>query len=295
MKKIVNSVFTMFSLSTLLVLNGCGGDSANTQVDVNIMTEEEVEDSDNVFYALPSPFEVASLLRASGVEYNVNVLNSPDKVANYSTTQSKAINLGVYGADLSISTIFDKTQETMTYMKAIKQLADEIGLTAAFDVKTMERIDLSKDNPDSLQRIVADAYMMANSYLKENARSSAASFILAGGWIEGVHIATSLVDFSKPNPELDVLIADQRYSIENLIAMLAAHKDETGVPEIIQDFEELQKLFEQIEEKQVEETSASKSGGNKMVIGGETTVEFPIGLMEKIISKVNEIRTKFVG
>ena len=203
------------------------------------------------------------------------------------------MNLGIYGADLSISSIYDMTQETMLYLKSIKVIADDLGLTAAFDQETMARLESSKANRDSLQRIVADAYMMANGYLKENARSSTASLVLAGGWIEGIHIATSLVDIEKPNSDLEELIADQRFSIDNLIGLISLHKDEAGIDEMITDFNELKSLFDQI--KEVENSGIKKkSEGASMVIGGEVSLDFPHELMVQIVDKVNAIRTKFV-
>lgn len=296
MKKIYISIFVL--ASSMMLTTGCGSDTAKEEnAEAQIAEQEmaiEEEEVSNVFYALPSPFELASLLRASGVEYNVEVLNNPESVSNYTTTQSKAINLGIYGADLSISSIYNKTQETVLYLKSIKTLADELGLTAAFDAETMNRLESNKESNDSLQRIVADAYMMANSYLKENARSSTASLVLAGGWIEGVHIATSLVDLEKPNSDLEELVADQRFSIDNLIALLKTHKSEPGVEDLIADFESLKALFSEIKEVEVKGTNSSEQG-NKMVIGGDVKLEFSEGLMKRIVDKVNEIRTKLVS
>lgn len=295
MKKVYISILSLASVFALAT--GCGSDNSKVEenkeeisVDVSDLEEEEIS---NVFYALPSPFELASLLRASGVEYSAEVLNNPDNVANYATQHDKAINLGIYGADLSISSIYNQTQETMGYLKAIKIIADDLGLTAAFDQATMDRLEKSKDNRDSLQRIVADAYMMANGYLKENARSSTASLVLAGGWIEGIHIATSLVDANKANKDLEELIADQRYSIDNLIALLNLHKDEAGIDEMITDFTELKTLFAEIKEVEKKATEG-QAGNGKMVIGGGVELDFPQELMTRIVDKVNAIRTKFV-
>jgi hypothetical protein len=298
MKKVYISILSLASVFALAT--GCGSDKSSTEksdaevleVDV-IDVDVEEEEMSNVFYALPSPFELASLLRASGVEYDAEVLNNPESVANYTTTHGKAINLGIYGADLSLSSIYDQTQETMLYLKAIKIIADDLGLTAAFDGGTMERLERAKDNKDSLQRIVADSYLMANSYLKENAKSSTASLVLAGGWIEGVHIATSLVDLDKPNEDLKELVADQRYSIENLIGLLSTHTDEVGITEMIADFESLKMLFDEI--KEVESKHTNTTEGGKMVLGGSVELDFPHELLVKIVNKVNEIRTGFVN
>lgn len=301
MKLLYKSAIALFFGLALVFATGCGSEQSTSEEDAKAIEvdasdiEEETEQVQNVFYALPSPFEVATLLKASGAEFEADVLNDPEKVANYLTTQSKAINLGIYGADLSIATVYNKTQETVLYLKAIKQLADELGLTSAFDAATMDRLEKSKDVQDSLQRIVAESYMMANAYLKENARSSTATLVLVGGWIEGVHIATSLVDVDNPNEELKGLIADQRFSIENLIALLNMHSDEAGITNLVEDFKELNKLFLQIEESEKSTTEKAEGKSTKMVIGGETELNFSPELLKTIVLKVEEIRTKFVG
>ena len=113
----------------------------------------------------------------------------------------------------------------MLYLSCIKKLADDLGISSAFDSETMTRLDASKESKDSLQNIVAQAYGMANNYLKSNASSSTSSLILAGGWIEGLHIASSMLDPENPNEELIELIADQRYALR-LESQLAGGESE---------------------------------------------------------------------
>ncbi|MBL4625471.1 MAG: hypothetical protein JKY42_10075, partial [Flavobacteriales bacterium] len=179
-------------------------------------------------------------------------------------------------------------------LSCIKKLADDLGISAAFEGETMMRLEASKDSKDSLQHIVAEAYAMANAYLKENSSSSASSLILTGGWIEGVHIATSMADPENPNEDLIELIADQRFSAENLISLLELNKDEEDIAAILVDLNELNDLYAQIDDVDGHEVSTTTSENGTMILGGGSSVTLDPELLKKITAKVTEIRTKIV-
>jgi hypothetical protein len=267
----------------------------NDQSIVEELDREEQNVAQKMFYALPSPFEISSLLKTSGVEFEDDILNSIDNVSKYETKTSKALNLGIYGADVSFTSIYEKTQHTMLYLSCIKKLADDLGISAAFGGETMGRLESSKDSKDSLQYIVAEAYGMANAYLKENSSSSASSLILTGGWVEGVHIATSMLNPESPNSDLIELIADQRFSVENLILLLELNKDEEDIASILIDLNELKDLYAQIDDPTGHEITTSTKEDGTMVLGGGSSVTLDTELLAKITAKVNEIRTKIVG
>ena len=76
------------------------------------------EKAQNIFYSIPSPIELAQLIQRAGAKYNKNLLNSIDNVGKYESNSSKALNLGVYGADLSYTSVFDNnTMESIVYLK----------------------------------------------------------------------------------------------------------------------------------------------------------------------------------
>jgi len=273
-------------------------DSIQKRTDQEIaeeLNQEEQNEAQKMFYALPSPFEISSLMKASGVEFEDGILNSIDNLSNYETKTSKALNLGIYGADVSITSIYDKTQHTMLYLSCIKKLADDLGISSAFNGETMTRLEASKERKDSLQNIVAEAYGMANNYLKSNASASTSSLILAGGWIEGVHIAASMVDPKKPNDDLIELIADQRFSVENLISLLELNKEEADIASIVSDLKELKAIYDELEDTDGHEVSTTTNESGTMILGGGSDVTLDAELLAKITAKVNEIRTKYVG
>ena len=180
-------------------------DSVSEKNDQGVSSEEvlqhNIEETKALFYSLPSPIETASILQKTGAEYDATILNPVVNVNKYELASTKAINLGIYGSDLSYASVFDQTQEVMFYISSCKKLADGLGLSNAFDAKTMSRMEENINDKDSLLHLISDSYWMADAYLEENERSNLSALIISGGWVEGLYIATQLAR-SNPNKEV---------------------------------------------------------------------------------------------
>ena len=68
--------------------------------------------------------------------------------------------------------------------------------------------------------IITDGFVGASEYLKEAGRAEVAALIMAGGWLEGLYISTSLTDLAENNNRLIDLVIDQRLSLSILIKLL---------------------------------------------------------------------------
>ena len=84
--------------------------------------------------------------------YNASLLNNYDNGKLYTTSRSKAVNLGVYGADLNYLIHFGQSQFSIKYMVVSKQLADQIGVAMAFDQETMDEYQSNVENKDSFDK-----------------------------------------------------------------------------------------------------------------------------------------------
>src|SRR3954468_20173816 len=61
------------------------------------ISEEVMND---LIQSLPSPIEMSSSIKESGAEFDTKKLNASENSDNYTTNYKKAVNLGIYGADL---------------------------------------------------------------------------------------------------------------------------------------------------------------------------------------------------
>ena len=143
----------------VLFLSACGGSDngkAGTTIDSSVddadteAGEERHETTRKIFERVPSPVESASLLRKAGASYDMTILNPIENVSGYETIKAKALNLGIYSTDLSYASMFEQTQEIMVYSSCAKKLSDGLGITEAYDEKTLERIENNLADKDSI-------------------------------------------------------------------------------------------------------------------------------------------------
>ena len=159
-------------LAGLVLLSACGGGEPTGQDTLNVPSTEDstaqaerMRKTRNIFYNIPSPMETAALL----------------KKAN--TAQDERL----YDASVN-----NQTQESMFFTSCAKKLADRLGVSNAFDDATLERMEKNMNNRDSLLSIISETYWTVDAYLKENERDNISALMIAGGWVEGLYIATQV-------------------------------------------------------------------------------------------------------
>lgn len=251
----------------------------------------------NIFYAIPSPIELAQLIQKAGAKYNKDLLNSPDNISKYSTNTSKALNLGVYGGDLSYTSVFDdNTQESILYLACTRKLAESLGVGSAFDEKTVDRIQNNTGKNDSLLTIISDSYMTTDELLKESQRENASALVIAGGFIEALYLGTQLAKVTKNNADIITRLAEQKGTLDNVVGLLSSYEQDAGVAGVLADIKQLKEIYDQVK---VESKSASEAKTNPntkvTTIGGKIIYTITPELVEKLTSKAAEIRTKIIS
>ena len=186
------------------------------------------------------------LLKDAGAKYNATYLNPIENASKYSSVKTKAINLGVYGSDLSFISLYDQTQESMLYLKCTNTLASSLVISGAFDENTTNRIQANMDKKDSLLTIISGSYWTADKYLTGNGQPGVSSLIVAGGWVEGLYIATRIAQTTK-NEAVISQIALQKTSLVNLLDMLDSYKSENnGTADVLKSLNELKQVFDTV-------------------------------------------------
>ena len=273
----------------------CSGNTASTDDNINEvddgLTPERAAKAQLVFHTVPSPLETASIFQNAGSVYNPEITNPIQNVDNYVTNTQKAINLGVYGADLSYANIFDQTQESMFYMNCSKKMSDGLGITSAFDEATMERMEENVNNRDSLMLIINDAFWLADAYLKENGQDNLSALIITGGWIEGLFLGTKALKQDNPDQELMRKIAEQKYSLTNLMDLLASYNNE-DVKKLSQTLAPLKITFDKIQVEESEATVSNQTGVT--TIDGGSTLKYEPSTILEIAVVIEKIRNEII-
>jgi hypothetical protein len=200
---------------------------------------------DVVFYNLFSPVDLAKIVDKQNSKFNSSFINPIENLTLYNNSYKIALNLGVYGADLSYLWAFDQTQQSLNYLAAVKQLTDKLGIPGNFVDFTVIEAETISGDMDSLINIARKAYLSADRYLKNNRRENAAAMILLGGWVETLYIALNL--YTTENPTMASKILSQKYSLNSLLLLIQNHEGEINIAEYILLLKKLNEQFQKLE------------------------------------------------
>ena len=212
-------------------------------------------------YPLPTSFEITKMLNDAKAPYILSICNTNENVGNYFLQKEKALNLGVFGTDLSYASTYNMKQETMLYLEASKRLTDELEISTAFNMHYFERIENNLESGDSLISIISDSFYDTYNYLTTNKKDKIAILVMAGSWIEGLYITTRIALTAGDNTKFLNIITQQESSLKKLLEIMEPLKEDEDVSEIHGGLIDLNKIYDTIEEKitekQLEEISNS--------------------------------------
>ncbi|MBA3971961.1 MAG: hypothetical protein H0X46_07415, partial [Bacteroidetes bacterium] len=232
-------------------------------------------------------------LQRAGATYDKIVLSSNDNVSKYTSTTSKALNLGVYGADLSYSAVFNQSQEVMSYLASSKKLAEELGITSSFSASMMERVEKNSGNKDSLLQIISELFLSSNEALKENDQSNISVLVLAGGFVEGLYVGTQVAKTVKDNKAIYSRIGEFRGSLNNLIMLVSTVNGSDGY-DILADLKSIKAIYDESAVTEVKPTATVDTTKKVMTIGGKSNYSISKEQIEKITNIVATIRAKII-
>lgn len=272
---------TAVCLAFIVFFVSCGNENKPQNNDAKEPEAEPVDltNAEAMMNNMPSPVEMAILIKHEGARYDKELLNDIKNISKYNTLAKKALNIGVYSADVGYTTLFKQTQETYFYFNNIRKLSDEIGLTNAFDQKMFDRVEANVENRDSLISIISEAYQVANRFLKDNDRMSISVLMVTGAWVECMYIATRLSTNGKVNPQIAARVAEQELTLNKLLSTLEEFKDDENISLIIPQLQSIKEIMGK-------EKLATPKGDNFMINEQRFFA---------LTDKVSEVRNGFVN
>jgi len=243
-----------------MTLASCTGSKESGETGTNDSTGAEnidhthAEEKYNyVISNIPIPFEILDRLFNSGVTFSKDLTNPVENSSKYLQNNSKALNLGIYGADLTYTICFEKFNELNPYLKNSKKLADDLGIPLAFNNETLAHYEEFRTNKDSLRNAVYESYNEVDRTLKSNERISLAALVVTGGWVEGLHIAAGTASDSTLKPEtrkeLYTIIRKQSFHLDNIINLLNEFGSDAYFKQLITDLQDIQQTYSSIKKK----------------------------------------------
>jgi len=287
----------IFSLSMAFVIASCGdGNEAEKKEEMKDTTLAVIDSSqktapeEDISYTLPSPMQIASIFKKSGLKFYSGITNPADNANKYkaSSTAVKALNLGVYSADLSYCILNKQNQDSKNYFKASRTLSSEIGLSKAFEANNVaQRMEKNMAREDSISRILGEIQMQTDNLLEENKQNHISVISFTGAWIESMYIGIQ-VQMKERNANIAEKLVEQMSIAENIIKALKANAaKEPEINALVDQMNSLNDIYNNFKSiKEIKATDPDVIDPSKVSISTEELLNFN--------KKVEEIRTSFV-
>lgn len=292
-----NILFVALTLG--LLVSSCGGngsedEKADKQIQKSLDSGDVTLGLNGKVFIIPSPIQTAILVQRSGAKYDKSLLNESNKISSYSTKFKKCLNLGVYGADLGYTSLYNQTQDGISYFKAVNTLAIDLGLSGAFDKNLIERFQKNIGFKDSILVLVGSAYRNGNDFLKHNNRNEEAALIIAGGWIETLQIA---LDVMKTNTNYDLMIriAEQKSILDNLISLLSGYKGNEEYDSLVSQLNDLKEAYKKVDYKYIFQIPVTDEVNKITSITSKSEVSITPADIKIISEKVTSLRSKITS
>jgi DNA-directed RNA polymerase subunit F len=285
-------------LASGIFLASCGTGPENQTTQPPVKTELDsaetarLKELEKIFFSIPSPVEMSALIKEKGYVFEAGKLSSTENVDKYTGESRQAINLGIYGADLSYAAMFDQKQITMEYFAAAQKLAKQMGVDGALTSELLERLDRNQESRDSLLKIVSEAYMDLNGYLKESKRIEVSALVVAGGWLEALYLSS--VYAMDGNEDLRKRIAEQKYSLNDLVNYFEKFGDKESLREMKEDLLSLKAIYASAQEVKGKTSVSTDDKGNR-VIGTTAGITIDDATLKAIATKASELRKKYTS
>jgi len=249
MRKKIFYPVAFLALSAALITGGCKNrENANKNIGAEEITplenKQEIKKQVKEFlYPLPTTLEVVQMLQDIGISYIIGISNPTENVNKYMSSRSKAMALGVYGADLSYASVYNMQQDVISYLDVIRKLAGDLYLQDVYNEKIVERINNNLNNKDSLVNILTNVLFESYNKLNRNGKGDIALMMVTGGWVEALYLTTHVSANSYDNYELVKIIAGQKESLDKLMDVLNERKDDPAILDLIETLQPLQDLY----------------------------------------------------
>lgn len=280
--------FILFSTTTVLTY-GCNNAKPKSEKKTEVVAPQtqKFKSVKTLFYNVPSPIEVTEIIKKMDLAYQPDLMNSVNNADNYLSQSDMAINIGIYGADLSYIRIYEQFQDAARYLAVIKKFTRELGIPEEQERLTAQRMEKHIENQDSLLKIITETFTKSDSYLKENQRGGTAALIVFGGWIETLYLATNIVDLDNPQKDMVNLISQQKHSVKNLIGLLNQYRNNKKVNMVLPDLKKLDAKFQEISQTKSGSSSIKKKDG-KTIIRNKVTLT----ASNQTLKDIRDINTK---
>lgn len=158
----------------------------------------------------PSPLQIASIFKSSGLDYDASLTNQTSNTENYVGKFKQSINFGVYSSDLAYCILNEKYDDAATYLNSLKELSYHIGLETVFGKQDLlDRFEKNMGVKDSIVNLLLFIHENTDEYIEQNGKNDLAVVYYAGAWIEGMYFGAIMNKETSSDNDLGVILSER--------------------------------------------------------------------------------------
>jgi hypothetical protein len=246
MKKIFAGLILILMILGLACCNSCKNRISGKQqkeIEKEQVKTIEGQIEANV-YPIPSSAVVIKELTDLEVGYQIGITNPVENTKKYISSTKRAINLGVYGADLSYVTLYNIQQEVILFLDAIRSLSNELNMSKIYSEELYDKIKLNFDNKDELVKILTDAFNSTYTFLSDNDQQPLALLVVGGAWVEGMYLTTHVTEAAYQAADFSKVLIEQKQSFELYLEIATPFSNDPSIGDFIKKLEPVKKVYE---------------------------------------------------
>jgi hypothetical protein len=275
MKKIFAGIILPVLIITFIFLTSCN--SCKNRADESQLKKAEMEQVDTIekqieenVYPLPTSAEVIKMLTELEVGYIIGISNPVANTKKYFTSTKRAINMGVYGADLSYATLYNMSQMVIDYLDAIRSLSNELNMSKIYNAALYDSIKKNYDNKDELVRILTGAFNDTYIYLSENDQQPLALLVVGGAWVEGMYLTTHVSEAAYQVAGISKVLLEQKKSFELFLEITKPYSNDPSVSDFVKKLDPIKKVYEglgtSLTEQNIKDITTAISGIREQIV-----------------------------
>lgn len=247
----MKKIFAGFILPLLIIsfsLSSCKDRSAEKkQKAAEDAAVKQIPDQiESHVYPLPTSAEVIRMLTDLEVGYIIGISNPVENTKKYLISTTRAINLGVFGADLSYATLYNQQQQVINYLDAIRSLANELSMSKIYNEDLYTKIKQNFDNKDELVKILTSSFNDTYAYLSDNDQQPLALLVVGGAWVEGMYLTTHVSEAAYQVAGISKVLLDQKNSFDLFLDITKPYLSDPSVSDFVKKLDPVKKVYEGI-------------------------------------------------
>ena len=248
MKKIFAGFILTLVIISFICLTSCKNRTAAKQQ--KKIEQEQVKTIENQIetnvYPLPTSAQVIKMLTELEVGYIIGISNPVENTKKYFSSTTRAINLGVFGADLSYVTLYNIQQEVINYLDAIRSLSNELNMSKVYNEDFYTKIKQNFDNRDELVKILTGAFNDTYAYLSDNDQQPLALLVVGGAWVEGMYLTTHVSEAAYQVAGISKVLLEQKKSFDLFLEITKPYLNDPSVGDFVKLLDPVKKVYEGI-------------------------------------------------